>query len=246
MWINAPRTTSWRNELPAGEERVNNIAVRRFAVTRERDPLTFGRVSERVQPAALSRRRTRSGSKRKGRPARRASSRTSRSMRAISTSCSSATATTTRFHGHAGGQSEAVLIPTAERDPPSAFQCSPRSRGARVDGNSPEERSMIQALAGNNAVPSVVVGRLMSQIRSRSVSGRSSTSAVRSPCTSDVSTRTKAAASCSYSRVVPCVNRRDVSRWCSSGTRFDIPKHPRIRHLGFVDDRTSSMRSPRV
>ncbi len=47
---------SWRNELPAGEERINNIAVRRFAVTRERDPLAFGRSSERVfnQPHSVA------------------------------------------------------------------------------------------------------------------------------------------------------------------------------------------------
>ena len=39
---------TWRNDLPPGEERINNIPVRRFPVKRERDPLVFGRISERV------------------------------------------------------------------------------------------------------------------------------------------------------------------------------------------------------
>ena len=36
---------SWRNELPAGDDKVNGIVVRRFAVTRPRDAGDFGRRS---------------------------------------------------------------------------------------------------------------------------------------------------------------------------------------------------------
>ena len=39
---------TWRNELPAGSETINGVAVRRFAVDHERDPLGFGRHSHRV------------------------------------------------------------------------------------------------------------------------------------------------------------------------------------------------------
>ena len=39
---------TWRNELKSGEERVNNVPVRRFPVKHERDPLMFGRLSEKV------------------------------------------------------------------------------------------------------------------------------------------------------------------------------------------------------
>ena len=39
---------TWRNELEPGVERVNGIPVRRFRVKHERDPLVFGRRSERV------------------------------------------------------------------------------------------------------------------------------------------------------------------------------------------------------
>src|SRR5215472_10239431 len=39
---------TWRNELPAGAERVNNVSVRRFRVKHERDPRVFGKRSTRV------------------------------------------------------------------------------------------------------------------------------------------------------------------------------------------------------
>src|SRR5207244_9944174 len=39
---------TWKNDLPEGVEPVNNVPVRRFRVKRERDPIAFGRLSERV------------------------------------------------------------------------------------------------------------------------------------------------------------------------------------------------------
>ncbi|HEX3644730.1 MAG TPA: hypothetical protein VHT95_03935, partial [Vicinamibacterales bacterium] len=39
---------TWRNELAAGVEQVNGVQVRRFKVKHERDPLVFGKRSERV------------------------------------------------------------------------------------------------------------------------------------------------------------------------------------------------------
>src|SRR5204863_5645820 len=39
---------TWRNTLDVGVESVNGVTVRRFRVGRERDPLVFGRRSERV------------------------------------------------------------------------------------------------------------------------------------------------------------------------------------------------------
>ena len=39
---------TWRNALPAGSETVHGLTVRRFPVSRERDPAEFGRSSDRV------------------------------------------------------------------------------------------------------------------------------------------------------------------------------------------------------
>src|SRR3954447_10309351 len=47
---------TWRNELPAGLEQINGVAVRRFPVRHERAPREFGRHSEYVfrKPHAIS------------------------------------------------------------------------------------------------------------------------------------------------------------------------------------------------
>ena len=39
---------TWRNELPPGVEQINGVPVRRFKVKHERDPLVFGKRSDRV------------------------------------------------------------------------------------------------------------------------------------------------------------------------------------------------------
>src|SRR6185437_2026436 len=64
------------------------------------------------------------------------------------------------YHGVRAAGGRAILVPTAERD--SAIGLSiftPMFKSVRaLMYNSPEERAMIQALAGNEHVPSVVVG----------------------------------------------------------------------------------------
>ena len=45
---------TWRNEYPAGEERLGPVRVRRFEVSRERDPDEFGRKSFEVFETAHS------------------------------------------------------------------------------------------------------------------------------------------------------------------------------------------------
>ena len=63
---------TWRNELPAGVEQVNGVAVRRFPVRHERVPRDFGRLSDHVfNRHAFDRRRARLARERRARPARR-------------------------------------------------------------------------------------------------------------------------------------------------------------------------------
>src|SRR6185295_8081352 len=64
------------------------------------------------------------------------------------------------WHGARRIASRAVLVPTAERDPAIGLSIfGPTFRGVRaLMYNSPEERAMIQAAAGNDHVPGVVVG----------------------------------------------------------------------------------------
>jgi glycosyltransferase involved in cell wall biosynthesis len=151
---------TWRNEWPAGTETVRGVPVRRFPVSRERDPDEFGwrstQVFERLHsvadelawvesegptsPALIDYLRDRAGeydyivffSYR-------------------------------YYHAYQGvrtAPNKAILVPTAERDATIGLSIfGPIFRGVRaVMYNSPEERAMIQTATGNTHVPGVVVG----------------------------------------------------------------------------------------
>ena len=146
------------------------------------------------------------------------------------------------WHGMRRVARKAILVPTAERD--SALGLSIFGsvfRGARaLMYNSPEERAMIQAASGNEAVPGVVVG-IGSDVPRETAPGR-----FRREYDID-------------QPFVVYVGRIDENKGCRElfdfflnyrprlGQRLSlvligdsilpIPKHPQIRHLGFVSDR---------
>ena len=138
--------------------------------------------------------------------------------------------------------SRAILVPTAERDEAIGLALSPRIfRGVRaLMYNSPEEQRLIQSVSNNHEVPGVVVG-IGSEIpiaaAGASGSGRSTGST---------------------GRFALYVGRIDQNKGCKELFSFflkglpalpkglqlvligkemlPIPDHPRIRHLGFLDD----------
>ena len=118
------------------------------AVKHERDPLEFGRRSERVfeQPHSIADELDWLDAEGPSQPGARRLHREARRELRLSAS-SSAIATTTRITARARPASRAILVPTAERD--SAIGLSiftPIFRGVRaLMYNSPEERAMIQA-----------------------------------------------------------------------------------------------------
>ncbi|HEY2435490.1 MAG TPA: glycosyltransferase, partial [Vicinamibacterales bacterium] len=137
---------------------------------------------------------------------------------------------------------KAVIVPTAERDPTVALSIfGPVFRGVRaLMYNSPEERAMINAVSNNAAVPGVVVG-----------------------VGSDVPERTDAARFRRAYRLnrpfAIYIGRIDENKGCTElfshfqryaatfprgldlvligSAILDVPRHPRIHHLGFLDDR---------
>jgi glycosyltransferase involved in cell wall biosynthesis len=145
------------------------------------------------------------------------------------------------FHGARAVPSKAVLVPTAERDGALGLGIYPPVfRGVRAFMyNSYEERALIQGVAKNDSVPGVVVG-VGSEIPERANAGRF---------------RQK------YNirdRFAIYVGRIDENKGCVElfdffehysaslvdgmhlvliGTaHVPIPKHPRIHHVGFVQD----------
>jgi glycosyltransferase involved in cell wall biosynthesis len=232
---------TWRNELAAGVEQVNGVPVRRFKVQHERNPLTFAKRSDRVfeQRHSLGDELDWLDAEGPTSPA------LVDYIRKHATDYDYILFFSYRyyhaFYGARAAADRAVLVPTAERDETiglSLFQ--PLFRGVRaIMYNSPEERAMIQAVAGNESVPDVVVG-----------------------VGSDVPNNPQAARFRQKYNVrgafAVYVGRIDQNKGCKElfeffqgyledpagklsliligNTLLPIPEHKRIRHLGFLDD----------
>ena len=232
---------TWRNEFPPGPDRVNGIPVERFPVEHERSEAEFGLRSDHVfsrrhslneeldwldsegpaSPALIDRLRA-----------------TGREFDYVLLFCAR------YYHAYHGARAvpgRAVLVPTAERDAALGLAMfGPIFRGVRaIMYNSPEEQVLIHAAASNAHVPGVVVG-IGSEIPGSVDPGRA-----------------KARFGLAEPYVI-YVGRIDANKGCAELFDFflryaaerpaaptlvlvgnavlDIPSHPRIRHLGFLDD----------
>ncbi|MGE5244475.1 MAG: glycosyltransferase family 4 protein [Betaproteobacteria bacterium] len=232
---------TWRNELPAGVDEVNGLPVRRFPVRRERDPGLFGRRSDRVFEKRHSLADELEWLDAEGpcTPALVAYLRTNGaeydfifffSYRYYHA-----------YHGARAASARAILVPTAERDAAIGLALFPPIfRGVRaLMYNSPEERAMIRAVSGNQDVPGVVVGI------GSNVPGETQPNRFRQKF--DVP-----------GPFAVYVGRIDENKGCKELFEFfegylrdgsgrlslvligqsllPVPAHPRIRHLGFLDD----------
>lgn len=232
---------TWRDEFPSGIEVVNDVPVRRFRVDQPRDPHVFGRWSARVFNHAHSYGDeltwlTAEGPK---------STALLRHLQSADAAYDYVFFFSYRYyhsyHGTKALPSRAILVPTAERDEAIGLAMSSRIfRGVRaLMYNSPEERRMIQSVSNNQDVPGVVVG-IGSEIPQRPQSERF---------------RQKYGIS---DRFALYIGRIDQNKGCKELFSFflngldalpkglqlvligkemlPIPDHPRIRHLGFLDD----------
>lgn len=147
------------------------------------------------------------------------------------------------FHGVRAVAAKSVLVPTAEREPSVGLSIfGPIFRGVRaIMYNSLEERAMLQAVTNNRQVPGVVVG-VGSNIPERVQPWRAKRKFnLKRPGTAThnlaASMRTRGAPSCSTtsSDTRRCTRTGSTSCW-PVPRRCRRPKHPRIKHLGFVSD----------
>lgn len=233
---------TWRNELAPGRDDVNGIAVERFPVVRERNEAEFGLRSDHV----FSRRHSLNDelawldSEGPTSPALLESLSQRRSdFDFVLLFCAR------YFHAYHGARiapERAVLVPTAEREPALGLAIfAPIFRGVRaIMYNSPEEQMLIRAVARNDHVPGVVVG-IGSEIP---------------PVSDPARAMTKFGLTQPY---VVYIGRIDPNKGCAELFDFfaryaavrrnapqlvligkpamEIPQHPLIRHLGFVDDK---------
>jgi glycosyltransferase involved in cell wall biosynthesis len=232
---------TWRNELEPGVERVNNVPVRRFRVKHERDPLVFGRLSNRVfhQMHSIAEELDWLDAEGPASPAM------IHYLTKHATDYDYCLFFSYRyyhaFHGARAVATRAILVPTAERDFAVGLSIFPpvfRSVRA-VMYNSPEERAMLQAVAANQEVPSIVVG-VGSEVPTSPQPARFRQKFdIRGP-------------------FAVYVGRIDENKGCKELFEFfdgylreqggnlslvlvghsllPIPQHPRIRHLGFLED----------
>ena len=232
---------TWQNELPAGVERVNDIDVRRFRVKHERDPIAFGRLSERVFNQSHSVADELDWLDAEGPTSPALIDYVSRHASDYDFLIFFSYRYYHAYHGVRAVPSRAILVPTAERDSTIGLSIFKSIFGS-VRGlmyNSPEERAMIQEIAGNEDVPSVVVG-VGSEVPV-------STQPARFRQKFDVS-----------GPFAVYVGRIDENKGCKELFEFfeayiresagrltlvlignsllEVPVHPRIRHLGFLND----------
>jgi glycosyltransferase involved in cell wall biosynthesis len=231
---------SWRNELPAGASSVNGVTVRRFPVSRPRNPSEFGRLSHVVfhRPHSLADELRWLESEGPTSPA-------------LVRHVNDARSTFDFFvffsyryyhawHGARAVPEKSVIVPTAERDPAIGLGIFPPVfRGVRaLMYNSFEERALIQHVSRRDG-PGVVVG-VGSDIPERTQPWRFRRKyGVKRPFAIYIG-RIDENKGCPelfshfarYSVMYP--NGLDLILVGSH--LIPVPKHPRIRHLGYLSD----------
>jgi glycosyltransferase involved in cell wall biosynthesis len=229
---------TWQNELPAGEETINRVRVRRFPVSRPRETRVFGRWSRRVFEERHSIADELAWLASEGPLSRPLI----RYVRAAASAFDYFVFFSYRYyhawHGARAVHEKAVLVPTAERDPAvglAIFQ--PVFRGVRaIMHNSLEERALIRGVSRCDG-PNVVVG-VGSQIPERTQPWRFKRKfGVKRPFALYVG-RIDENKGCGemfrhFSRYA-AGNPRGLDLLLVGSKVIDIPAHPRIRHLGFL------------
>ena len=232
---------TWKNDLPAGVETVNGVPVRRFRVKHGRDPRVFGRLSDRVFGKRHSLADELDWIDAEGPTSPALVEHLHKHGHTYDYCIFFSYRYYHAYHGARAVPSRAILVPTAERDAAIGLHVfQPVFRGVRgLMYNSQEERAMIQAVSGNQQVPGVVVG-VGSDVPKNPQPGRF---------------RQKYRV---HGPFAIYVGRIDQNKGCKElfeffqaylkepsgrlslvlvgNTLLPIPDHPRIRHLGFLDD----------
>jgi glycosyltransferase involved in cell wall biosynthesis len=231
---------TWKNELPEGRDTVNGITVHRFPVAHPRSPERFGALSKRVfeHQHSIADELTWLDSEGPTSPA------LVRHVAASGDTFDFFIFFSYRyyhaFHGVRAVQPKAVLVPTAERDPAAGLAIfQPVFRAARaLMYNSFEERALIDHLSQRRG-PGVVVG-VGSEIPERTQPWRFRKAFnIRRPFALYIG-RIDENKGCAdlfshferYALTYP--NGLDLVLVGSNV--LPIPKHPRIRHLGYLPD----------
>ncbi|MGE0448892.1 MAG: glycosyltransferase family 4 protein [Vicinamibacterales bacterium] len=233
---------TWQNALPPGADFVNGVPVRRFPVERERDPLTFGRLSDKVfnHPHSIAEELAWLDAEGPTSPALIAH--VAKHAASFDFCVFFSYRYYHAYYGARAAAGRAILVPTAERDPAVGLAIfGPVFRGvSALMYNSPEERLMIQSLSENQRVPSVVVG-VGSDVPANPQPQRFRQKFdIREPYAIYIG-RIDENKGCrelfSYFEAYLGERAGRLSLVLVGKSILDVPAHPRIRHLGFLDDK---------
>ncbi len=232
---------TWKNELPPGETTINGVKVRRFPVSAPRNPDDFGRRSAAVFERTHSIADELKWLESEG-PASRALIRhIGRVHGEIDFFVFFSARYYHAWHGVRAAAGKAVLVPTAEREPSIGVSIfGAMFRGVRaIMYNSLEERALLQAVANNRQVPGVIVG-VGSDIPDRVQPWRAKRKFnLKRPYALYVG-RIDENKGCAelfdhfirYATMYP----DGLDLVLAGSAVLPVPKHPRIKHLGFVSD----------
>lgn len=231
---------TWRNELPAGEEKINGITVRRFRVSRPRDTQDFGRRSRFVFDLAHSVADELAWLKSEGPRSPALVRHIARRREAFDFFIFFSYRYYHAWHGIRAAGDRAVLVPTAERDPAVGLSIfAPVFRGARaIMYNSLEEKALIESVSRRQG-PSVVVG-VGSNIPERTQPWRVRKQFnLRRPFAVYIG-RVDENKGCrqlfDYFGQYAAHHPRGLDLVLVGSQHLDVPAHPRIRHLGFLPE----------
>ncbi len=230
----------WRNEFPAGVEQVRGVTVRRFPVARPRNLTEFGRRSTHVfeDRHSIADELKWLASQGPVCPA------LIRHIRRVRGDFDFFMFVSYRYfqawHGARAAADRAVLVPTAERDPAIGLAIfGPVFRGARaVFYNTPEERALIQNVSGRSG-PGAVVG-VGSDVPERPQPWRiRKTLNLRRPFAIYIG-RLDPNKGCKtlFDYFIRYAARRPdgLDLVVVGAGALEVPKHPRIRPVGFLPD----------
>jgi glycosyltransferase involved in cell wall biosynthesis len=232
---------TWRNELAPGLETVNGVQVRRFKVAHERDPLLFGKRSERVFAQRHSIGDELDWLDAEGPTSPSLVDHITKHAAEFDYCLFFSYRYYHAYYGARAAGARAILVPTAERDATiglAIFQPLFRSvRGLMY--NSPEEREMIETISGNQDVPGVVVG-VGSDVPNNPQAFRFRQKYnIRGPFAIYVG-RIDQNKGCTELFEFFQGYQKDPATKLSlvlvGNSLLPIPQHPRIRHLGFLND----------
>jgi glycosyltransferase involved in cell wall biosynthesis len=230
----------WRNHFPPGADRVDGLPVTRHPVRRPRDEKRFARISDVVFHDEHGLDDERQWVVENG-PECPELVRSLRGLRDVDLFVFYSYRYYQTFFGLPTVRERAVLVPTAEEDPAIELPIfgdlfrSPRG----IVYLTPEEKSLVQGVSGNAAVPSVVVGSGINVPEDHRA----------------VDVRTRFGIGGPYVLYVGRIDRnkgadRLFTYWQRLAEEWpdlpplvlvgrpvlEIPVHPKIRHLGFVSE----------